>query len=385
MPWPQTRALEQRTRFIFDYKDGLFSIAELCLRYGISRKSGYKWINRYKADGLAGLEDRSRRPNVSPNQTPPEVEKRIVAFRKQHPLWGPEKVIDNLSRREPELDLPAKSTIGEIFNRHGLVKRKYRRRSTRHPGAVPLVTTAPNQIWSTDFKGQFKMLNGVLNYPLTTTDSHSRFILGCHGLASTEQYPTEMQFIRLFRQFGLPDAIRTDNGNPFATRALCGLSTLSVLWIKLGITHQRIAPGRPQQNGRHERMHRDLKAHTTRPPATNFKTQQKRFDVFRVEFNNERPHSALGGETPAHLYVPSAREMPSTLPAPEYPAHFETRWVALSGTFKWKNHQIFLSQVLGHEWIALEEIDDGIWSLYYYDVLLARLDERDFKLKAAVP
>jgi transposase InsO family protein len=377
--------MEQRTRFALDYKDGLFSIAELCERYGVSRKTGYKWIRRYNHGGLDGLEELSRRPDSCPHQTPEPIERLIVQCRKKHPFWGPEKLLDYLSPRHPQLDFPAKSTVGAIVARHGLVKRRNRKRPTRHPGAAALTTTEPNQIWSADFKGQFKMRNGVYNYPLTITDSHSRLILCCKGLRTTEQITTEPEFIRLFRTHGLPDAIRTDNGNPFATRALCGLSTLSVLWIKLGITHQRIEPGCPQQNGRHERMHRDLKAQTTRPPASDFGGQQKRFDAFMKEFNNERPHAALGGMTPASCYTTSTRRWPSSLPEPNYPAHFETRWVALSGTFKWKNHQLFISQVLGHEWIALEEIDDGVWSIYYYDVLLARLDERDFKLKAAVP
>lgn len=384
MPWTQTDTMEQRTRFALDYKDGLFSIAELCDRYGVSRKTGYKWIRRYNGGGLDGLEEHSRRPHSCPHQTPEPVEQLIVACRKKHPFWGPEKLLQYLSRRHPALALPAKSTVGSIIARHGLVKHR-KRRSTRHPGTVPLSTSAPNQIWSADFKGQFKMLDGVYNYPLTITDAHSRFILCCKGLRSTEQYPTEMQLIPLFHKYGLPDAIRTDNGNPFATRAKAGLSTLSVLWIKLGITHQRIMPGCPQQNGRHERMHKDLKAQTTRPPASNFKAQQKRFDAFTNEFNFERPHQALGGETPASIYRPSDRKVPSTLPEPEYPQHYETRKVALSGTFKWKNHQPFFSQLLGDEWIGLEEVDDGIWSIYFYDVLLARIDERDFKIKAATP
>lgn len=385
MPWTRTCPMEQRTRFALDYQDGLFSIAELCLRYGVSRKTGYKWIGRYQADGLAGLEELSRRPHSCPHQTDPGIERLLVRCRKKHPFWGPEKLLDYLVPRHPDIDFPAKSTVGAIIARHGLVKQRRRRKTTRHPGAAPLTTTAPNQIWSADFKGQFKMLNGAYNYPLTITDAHSRLILACKGLHNIEQITTEPEFIRLFRTHGLPDAIRTDNGNPFATRALCGLSNLSVLWIKLGITHQRIEPGCPQQNGRHERMHRDLKAQTTRPPASTFAGQQKRFDAFVNEFNNERPHAALAGKTPASCYTSSTRELPRTLPKPEYPAHFETRWVALSGTFKWKKHQLFISQTLGHEWIAFEEVDDGIWSIYFYDVLLARLDERDFKLKAAVP
>jgi len=385
MPWTSICTVELRTRFALDYADGLYSTAELCTRYNISRKTGYKWIGRYLRDGLPGLEERSRRPNSCPHQTPADVEELLVECRTKHPFWGPQKLLYCLTRRHPKITFPAKSTVGAILVRHGLIEPRRRRRSSRHPGAVPLTTTAPNQIWSADFKGQFKMLNGVYNFPLTITDSHSRFILSCKGLSSVIQETALPEFESLFKTYGLPDAIRTDNGGPFATRALCGLSNLSVYWIKLGITHQRIKPGCPQQNARHERMHKDLKAQTTRPPERNFKQQQRRFDDFREEFNNERPHDALAGETPASCYEPSKRTMPNPLPEPDYPAHFEVRWVAKSGTFKWKKHQLFISQTLGHEWIGFEEVDDGVWSIYFYDILLARLDERDFKLKAAVP
>ena len=377
--------MEQRTRFALDYVDGLYSTAELCARYNISRKTGYKWIRRYEEEGLEGLADRSRRPHSCPHKTAEDIEQLIVACRKKHPRWGPKKLLPYLSRRYPEVTLPRESTIGAIIDRHGLITRRRRRRPSRHPGAVPLTTTAPNQIWGADFKGQFKMLNGVYNFPLTITDAHARYILSCKGLPSVEQKAVIPEFERLFRTCGLPDAIRTDNGGPFATRALCGLSKLSVYWIKLGITHQRIKPGCPTQNGRHERMHKDLKAETARPPERNFKKQQRRFDVFRKEFNEERPHESLGGATPASVYQPSPRVMPPTVPEPEYPAHYEVRFVSSAGAFKWKKRQLFISQTIGREWIGFEEVDDGIWSIYFYDVLLARLNERDFKLKAAVP
>ena len=247
------------------------------------------------------------------------------------------------------------------------------------------MATAPNELWSADFKGEFKTLDGVYCYPLTVCDAHSRYVLDCTGLPSVKQDGARSRFEYLFYEYGLPSAIRTDNGVPFATQALCGLSRLSVWWIKLGISHQRIEPGQPQQNGRHERMHRDLKAETTRPPERDRTRQQGRFDGFREEFNEERPHEALGGATPGSHYRPSERPMPETLPEAEYPAHYEVRWVSRCGTYKWKRHQLFISQALGHEWIAFEEVDDGVWSVYFYDVLLARLDERDFKLRAAVP
>lgn len=385
MPWTCTDPMTQRARFVLAYQEGLYSMTELCARFAVSRKTGYKWLRRFEETGLEGLADQSRAPKRSPHQTDAEVEDLLLACRKQHPRWGPRKLLAYLARRHPQLALPASSTAGAILKRHGLIKPRRRRRTTRHPGAVPLLTTAPNQIWTADYKGEFKTLDGIYCYPLTVADAHSRYVLGCQALLSTKQQTAFGQFERLFKHYGLPEAIRTDNGVPFATRALCGLSRLSVWWIKLGITHQRIEPGQPQQNGRHERMHRDLKAETTRPPERNQHRQQERFDSFRAEFNEERPHEALGDETPASHYRCCHRALPETLPEPCYAAHHETRWVSKAGTFRFKKRQIFLSQALGHEWVAFEEVADGIWSVYFYDVLLARLDERDCKLRAAVP
>ncbi len=376
--------MTERARFVLAHQQGLYSMTELCARFNVSRKTGYKWLGRFEEGGLDGLADQNRAPKTCPHQTPPEVEALLVACREAHPRWGPRKLLDYLAPRHPALVLPMPSTVGTILKRHGLVEPRRRRRTARHPGAVPLTTTAPNEVWSADFKGEFKTLDGLYCYPLTVADAHSRYVLGCTGLPSVKQDGAKAQFERLFHTYGLPSAIRTDNGVPFATQALCGLSRLSVWWIKLGITHHRIEPGRPQQNGRHERMHRDLKAETTRPPERNREQQQDRFDGFRAEFNEERPHEALGGDTPASHYRRSERALPETLSEPEYPAHFEVRWVSKCGTYKWKRQQLFISQALGHEWIAFEEVDDGVWSVYFYDVLLARLDERDFKLQAAV-
>ena len=268
------------------------------------------------------------------------------------------------------------------MKRHGLVGPRWRRHKPKHPGRVPLTTAAPCDVWCADFKGQFLLGSGVYCYPLTVTDAHSRFILACHALPSTKQEGAFPAFECLFREHGLPGAIRTDNGNPFATQAIAGLSALNVWWIKLGIGHQRIEPGRPEQNGRHERMHRVLKAETARPPEYTMKAQQARFDTWRAEFNRERPHEALGGATPASLYCPSPRPMPDRLPEPHYPAHHEVRWVSSAGTVRFKKRQFFVSKALVHEYVAFEEIGDGVWSLSFYDVELARLDERDFKLRS---
>ena len=245
---------------------------------------------------------------------------------------------------------------------------------------TPLTTAPPSDVWTADFKGQFKTRDGVCCYPLTVCDAHSRFVLACRGLASVKQAPVHVWFGRRFREHGLPGAIRTDNGVRLRHERPLRALGLSVWWIKLGIDHQRIEVGRPEQNGAHERMHRTLKAETARPPERDMARQQARFDRWRAEFNEERPHEALGGATPASVHRPAPRSMPEVLPGPEYPPHFEKRWVSRCGTYKWKRHQLFINHVVGHEWIGLEEVGDGLWSVHFYDRLLGRLDERDFKL-----
>lgn len=381
MPWMQTEPMNQRTRFVLAYDDGLYTMTELCERFGVSRKTGYKWLHRYHEQGLDGLKDQSRAPQHCPHRTPADIEDLLLETRRSHPRWGPRKLIDYLRPRHREVTWPAASTVGALLKRHGLVAPKRRRRKSKHPGAGRLVTTAPNQVWGADFKGEFRLKNGQYCYPLTITDAHSRYLLACRALPSTRQKGAFAVFEVLFEQMGLPEAIRTDNGPPFATQALCGLSRLNVWWIKLGICHQRIAPGKPQQNARHERMHRTLKAETCLPPEREMEAQQGRFDAFQAEFNHERPHEALGGAVPASVYVASARAMPAHLPDPAYAGHCEVRRVSTAGMFRFKQRQLFISQTLSHEWIGLEEVADGLWSVYFYDVLLARLDERDFRLR----
>jgi len=285
-----------------------------------------------------------------------------------------------MSNRFPDLEFPAQSTIAAILKREGLVVPRKRRRKHTHPGQPFVEATAPNRLWTTDFKGHFRTGNGVYCYPLTVADQHSRYILACEGLLSTRGAGVRPVFEKLFKESGLPDGILSDNGVPFATRAIHGLSVLNVWWMQLGIRHFRIEPGKPQQNGRHERMHRTLKAKTTRPPAYDLRRQQVLFDDFRSEFNEIRPHEALGQETPASVWEPSNREMPDTIKPPEYPGHYMPRLVCNAGTFRFKCAQIFISQALVQQYIGLEEIDDGIWSIYYYDSLLARYDERQRKL-----
>ncbi len=381
MPWKKTTPMTERLSFIGLYYAQLYSMSELCERFGISRKTGYKWLERYQSEGSAGLEERSRAPKHVPQRISVEVRDALLAVKRRRPTWGPRKVLPYLRVRCPELALPAASTVGELFRREGLTELKRRRRAHRHPGAPRLQATEPNEVWTADFKGQFRTGNGIYCFPLTVSDAFSRYLLACTARLSVKQTEARPVFEQLFRTQGLPRAIRTDNGAPFATPALCGLSKLSVWWIKLGIRHHRIEPGRPEQNGAHERMHRTLKAETTRPPERNQEQQQKRFDTFCREYNAERPHEALGQKTPASVYHPSQRTMPEAIPEPEYPGHFLPRKVSNSGTFRFKHRQLFLSDTLLQETVGMEETDDGIWAIYFYDVLLARLDERDFKLR----
>ena len=382
MPWNETSPMTERMRFITLHQEGFYSMSELCQRFGISRQTGYKWLGRFEETGLEGLKEQSRAPHSSPRRTGEAVEAALLAARQAHPRWGPLKLRDYLQPRRPDLVLPAPSTIGKLLKRHGLIPAQARRRRLRHPGSAPLQTAVPNQVWCVDFKGEFPTGDGVDCYPLTVMDAHTRYLLACQARPSTAQAGVFPVFQRLFAEYGLPEAIRTDNGTPFATTALCGLSQLSVWWLKLGITHQRIAPGRPEQNGRHERMHRTLKAETTRPPASDHRRQQERFDAFLQEYNEERPHQALGGKTPASLWTPSARCLPLRVLEHEYPGHYLVRKISQAGNFRFWSQPVFLSRTLTGEQIGLEETGDGIWSVYFRDYLLARFDERVYRIVA---
>jgi transposase InsO family protein len=372
--------MTERMRFITLHQEGLYSMSELCQRFGISRQTGYKWLGRFEETGLEGLKEQSRAPHSSPHRTGEVVEAALLAARQAHPHWGPQKLRDYLQPRRPDLELPAPSTIGALLKRHGLIPAQARRRRLRHPGSAPLQTATPNQVWCVDFKGEFPTRDGVDCYPLTVTDAHTRYLLACQARPSTAQAGVFPVFQRLFAEHGLPEAIRSDNGIPFASTALCGLSQLSVWWLKLGITHQRIEPGRPEQNGRHERMHRTLKAETARPPASDHRRQQERFDAFVWEYNEERPHQALGGKTPAALWTPSARRLPLRVREHEYPGHYLVRKISQAGNFRFWSRPVFLSRTLTGEQIGLEETGDGIWSVYFRDYLLARFDERVYRI-----
>lgn len=375
MPWLETDPVLERHHFAHDFDSGHWTMTELCVRYGISRTAGYKWLDRYRQSGVSGLRDHSRAPRSCPHQTPAELVQLILDENSRY-QWGARKILKRLRTRFPERTWPARSTVFDILERHGRVQSRRRRRRWKHPGAAPFNTTAPNQIWTVDFKGQFRMRNGVYCYPLTIVDHFSRYLLCCHGLHDVGREGVKPQFRRLFREYGLPDAIRSDNGSPFASTGIHGLNRLNVWWLQLGITHQRITPGSPQQNGAHERMHKTLKARATKPPAANLNLQQRVFNAFRSTYNEIRPHEALNDETPASRFTPSARAYPERIEPPEYPKHVEIRRVSNAGCFRLHSGQYFLSQALNGDDIGLEEVKDGVWNILYYDTLLGRFDER---------
>ena len=377
MSWKETGPVLERMRFIEDYLSGFYTISELAVRYGVSRKSLHKWLSRHDLDGARGLVDRSRAPLHIPHRTSEPIVAQIVAFRQRFPHMGPRKIAARLGEIHPDLDWPAPSTIDDILHRANLVVPRARRNPPAHPLRARHVPVEPNDLMTVDYKGEFLLGNHRYCYPLTIADHVSRFIMACDGFASTQYPHTREAFERVFRAYGLPRAILSDNGSPFGSPGLGRLSRLSLWWIRLGISIERIVPGHPEQNGAHERMHRTLKAQTTRPPAATFEGQQQRFDRFRHEFNHERPHEALGQKRPATIYVPSPRPYPETLPPLEYAGHLEIRRVDHSGMVRWNNSRLFLSHTLRGETVGLEEIDDGVWSLYYGPVLLARFDERD--------
>ena len=383
MPWRETSPMDQRTRFIADHLRETQTITELCDRYGVSRKTGYKWIARYLRLGPAGLEEHSRRPHRAPNQTADEIVAAILEARQRHPGWGGKKLRALLQRRHPRWTLPGRSTVCDILRRHGLVPTRRQRRRLGHPGKPTTIMGAPNAVWCADYKGQFKTGDGRYCYPLTVTDGFSRFLLGCQGLGSTAGAEAQPVFTRLFKEYGLPLRIRTDNGVPFATTTLARLSKLSAWWVRLGILPECIEPGRPDQNGRHERMHRTLKAATTRPAAGSLGAQQRRFNAFREEFNHVRPHEALEQQTPAACYYPSPRPMPDRLPPLEYPDRFEVRYVSANGGIRWNHRWVNVSTVCVGEYVGLEEIDDGIWNVYFGPLRLGRLLERHMRIEDA--
>lgn len=383
MPWNETCAMDERVRFVGRWLEGRGTKRQLCAEFGISRVTGDKWIRRYELEGLAGLAERSRAPLGHPNAVAVAVAERIVTAKLAHPHWGPKKVMDWLRRRAPDAYWPADSTAGVILERAGLVRPRRRRRRVA-PMAQPLAHCgACHDVWSADFKGDYRLGDGRRCYPLTVSDNHSRYLLACRALGGPTHAAVQPWFERVFRAHGLPAAIRTDNGAPFASLALGGLSRLSAWWVRLGIRPERIAPGRPNQNGRHERMHRPLKAQATQPPSANLVAQQRRFDAFVAEYNDERSHEGLGRTTPASHYAPSLRPYPETLRPIDYPASQLVRRVRSNGEIRWGGGLIYVSGVLAGELVGLEAIATGLWEVCYSFHPLGLLDERTGKITSA--
>jgi putative transposase len=364
----------ERIRFVELAAQEEHSVPGLCELFGVSRAEGYRVLKRFREEGYEGLVERSRRPRSSPMATPPEIVERILQLKRCHPHWGPKKIMVRLIRLEPERKWPSPTTAHRILRQHGLVasRRRQRRHSYPHAGGPFKPALEPNDVWTTDFKGQFRLGNGRLCYPLTLGDLASRFALKCEALNGTTEAEAWKPFDRAFREYGLPRRMRSDNGVPFASRGLCGLSRLSVWWLKLGIELERIDPGQPQQNGAHERAHRTLKAEATRPPERSQRAQQRRFDSFREIYNNERPHEALGMRVPADLYRPSSRLVPrkGETPGLDYPADWARRQVRPDGCIKWRGQMVFVSEVLAREPVALEQAGDEIWTVHFGGLLL---------------
>lgn len=380
MPWKEVKPMQQKVLFIADYLRQVSSLSALCREYQISRKTGYKWIQRFNHAGLEGLQEQVRRPTSSPNRTPYRLEQSILELRKKYRATpGAKKLQVLLARQYPNENIPSRTTIYNILHRAGLVKAVPRKQRVA-PYPQPFAPVKEiNELWSVDYKGQFKLGNSQWCYPLTVMDHHSRYLCGCDALTGTGLKETQAVFIRLFRTYGLPMRIRSDNGAPFASTACKGLSRLSMWWIRLGILPERIEPGKPQQNGRHERMHRTLKQAATQPPSANQRAQQQRFKDFCREYNEERPHEALNQQTPASRYRASSRTYPECLPELKYPDYFEVRPVRTNGVIYWRNYTIYVSSLLKGERLGLEEVADGLWHVYYGPVQLGRFDERQCK------
>jgi putative transposase len=382
MPWKETRPMDERVAFLTEYLQREFTVTDLCRKYEISRKTGHKWINRATAADDASLADQSRACLTHPNAICDEVVALIIDARKRHPTWGPRKLLYTLERKHPGLELPASSTVGQILKRHGLV-RPQRARQKAAPYTEPFVgCDAPNAVWCADFKGSFALGNGRRCNPLTISDAYSRYLLRCEGLSRTDESQVRPIFESAFHEFGLPRAIRTDNGPPFATVAAGGLSRLAIWLIKHGIRPERITPGKPQQNGRHERMHRTLKQETTKPPAQTMTGQQRTFDHFRRVYNEDRPHEALGMQPPWSAYEPSSRRYPVKLREPEYPSSFRVRSVNHKGALKWKGRMLYLAETLANEHVALDQVNDDTWRVYFADVPLGVIEHAEFRREA---
>jgi transposase InsO family protein len=375
MPWKKTSPVEEQRRFIERWQMGEVSFVRLCQQFGISPKTGYKRVRRFQVWGWEGLGDLSRAPHQHPNQVAWAVAEQLVEAKRAHLTWGPRKLIAWLRERRSEVPWPAPSTAGGVLQRAGLVRRRRQGRRAAPWGQPFVEATAPNDVWCMDLKGWFQTGNGQRCDPLTVVDAASRYLLVCHALRQPRGPQVQQVVERAFREYGLPRAIRTDNGPPFASTGLGGLSQLAVWWIKLGIVPERIEPGHPEQNGRLERLHRTLKAETVSPPQATLHAQQRSFDAFRTHYNQERPHEALGQRPPASHYAPSLRTYPRRVPEPEYESGVLVRRVRTNGEIKWRGGTLYVSEVLRGEPIGLVQQDDRFWAVRFGPLQIGLLDE----------
>jgi len=374
MPWRMVRPVDERLRFIFEARKGEDYFAELCRRYGISRKTGYKWLHRFEKFGEPGLQELSREPHRQPFKVSAQVEQLLVQERGRHPTWGPKKLVALLQRHHGIAPPPAASTAGSILKRHGLVRpRRLRQCGVRRWPCALKAPKRPNDVWAADFKGWFRTRDGRRCDPLTVSDLYSRYLLKCDGLSRPTRVEVEPSFDALFRGVGLPQAIRVDNGSPFGSRGAAGLSRLSVKWLRLGITVEYIEPGHPEQNGCNERMHRTMKAEATRPPKATLKEQQRRFDEWREEFNNVRPHESLGQSTPSEAYEAPTRKFTGEIPDFTYPGDYETKWVKSNGCIKWRSRDVFIGEAFAGSTIGFAYRPLDIMLVSAGNVLLGKM------------
>jgi putative transposase len=380
MPWQETSPMDLRIQLVREFESGLFTMSELAEAYQVSRKTAYKWVQRHATGGLAAMADRSRRPHGCPHATPAAITDALVAARHRHPTWGALKLLAWLRRRDPAGDWPASSTASALLHQAGLVRA---RRARRPPGTRERrlsTPVAPNDLWTVDYKGAFLTGDAAWCYPLTVRDGASRFVLRIDAVRGPTAQVTRARLARAFAEYGLPIGVRSDNGTPFASTGLGGLSQLAVWWLRLGIRLERILPGHPEQNGAHEQFHAVLKAETARPPARSAAAQQRRFGRFRQEYNHDRPHQALAQTPPATHYQPSPRALPARLAPFEYDGHLEVRRVGSNGCVLWHQQVLFLGRALAAHDVGFEETADGVWTVQVGTLAIAHFNARTVEI-----